>query len=54
MTDTMTSQNIDLSSWDILYIPADIPETVQPTFSLYLCNKLTPTDATIVLFHPEY
>jgi hypothetical protein len=35
MTDTMTSQNVDLSSWDTLYIRevnADMEELMQPTF----------------------
>jgi hypothetical protein len=28
MTDTMTSQNTDLSSWDTLYIVITVPEKV--------------------------
>jgi hypothetical protein len=28
MTDTMTSQNIDLSYWDTLYIVITVPENV--------------------------
>jgi hypothetical protein len=35
MTDTMTSQNIDLSSWDTLYFPPGVP--------------IAPADMTILI-----
>jgi hypothetical protein len=51
MTDTMTSQIIDLSSWGILYISAGIIEfSIYETYSVlhmtFLCFFL--------LMHPQY
>jgi len=40
MTDTMTSQNIDLSSWDTLYTFASVTETCEHLGS-HNAEKLT-------------